>query len=259
MKQNTKNVELLNGMFNATQNAKLNVKNVKNAFSKLEKANLETWTLTNELAGEIGKGAKAFEDLYSAYKNLCKDKDVKPLTKAEAIEKTYGFEASNYHKYVRLSNFPQNLINKYTDKVHEAKGEGLKASLSKENCETWCKNFESHKGEASADNDTIADMRKPNKDKTKKAPIEAVFTLGKNKFTYYSDGTSENNGFTAERLRKIANDLIKHINATYKIESSQREATQIAKRNAVRLQNEKEGASLRAKQRSEAKKQVATA
>jgi hypothetical protein len=239
MQQNHKNVELLNGMFNATQNAKLNVKNVKNAISKLEKANLETWVLTNELAAEIGKGAEAFENLYTAYKNLCKDKNVKPLTKAEAIEKTYGFEASNYHKYVRLSAFPQNLINKYTDKVHEAKGEGLKASLSKENCETWCKNFDSHKGEAAADNDTIADMRKPSKDKIKRASIVAVFTLGKNKFTYYSDGTSDNQGYTAVELREVVNELQAHINSTFKIEQATKQAKTVAKRNATKLQAKK--------------------
>ena len=240
MKQNTKNVELLNGMFNATQNAKLNVKNIKNAFNKLEKASLETWILTNELAAEIGKGAKAFEDLYTAYKNLCKDKDVKPLTKAEAIEQTYGFEASNYHKYLRLSAFPQNLVNKYTDKVHEAKAEGLKASLSKENCETWCKNYDSHKGEAAADNETIADMRKPNKDKIKRASIVAVFMLGKNKFTYYSDGTSDNQGYTAAELRAVVSELQAHINSTFKIEAATKQAKAVAKRNATKLQAKKQ-------------------
>jgi len=253
----TQNISaLVNGMLTARKGHEtkvLNVAKIKELNQSIEKAEKSRFTISLQLAHEIKLTEEHFTAFFESVKNKAKDLKLEKPTKAEICELVYGFQVKWYYKLLAIGKVEQSKKALYLSNCEKAEKDGDKPVYSMEALQSWVNEFDTHKGNLIPTKENLK-ANKPVKQGTKS--IVAKFTLGKNSFTYYSDGTSENNGYTALELRAVVTELQAHINSTFKIESATKQAKVVAKRNATRLQNEKEGATLRAKQRSEAKKPV---
>ena len=237
---NTHNISaLVNGMLTARKGHEtkvLNVAKIKELNQSIEKAEKSRFTISLQLAYEIKLTEENFTTFFESVKNKAKDLKLDKPTKAEICEMVYGFQIKWYYKLLSIGKVEQSKKALYLSNCEKAESEGDKPVYSIEALQSWVNEFDTHKGALIPTKESLK-ANKPVKQGTKS--IVAKFTLGKNSFTYYSDGTSDNNGYTALELREVVNELQAHINSTFKIEQATKQAKVIAKRNATKLQAKK--------------------
>jgi hypothetical protein len=237
---NTHNISaLVNGMLTARKGHEtkvLNVAKIKELNQSIEKAEKSRFTISLQLAYEIKLTEENFTTFFESVKNKAKDLKLDKPTKAEICEMVYGFQIKWYYKLLAIGKVEQSKKALYLSNCEKAEKDGDKPVYSMEALQSWVNDFDSHKGTLIPTKENLK-ANKPVKQGTKS--IVAKVTLGKNSFTYYSDGTSENNGYTALELREVVNELQAHINSTFKIEQATKQAKVVAKRNATKLQAKK--------------------
>jgi hypothetical protein len=230
---------VVNGMLTAhkgQQTKVLNVAKIKELNQSIEKAEKSRFTISLQLAYEIKLTEENFTTFFESVKNKAKDLKLDKPTKADVCEMVYGFQIKWYYKLLSIGKVEQSKKALYLSNCEKAEKDGDKPVYSMEALQSWVNDFDSHKGTLIPTKESLK-ANKPVKQGTKS--IVAKFTLGKNSFTYYSDGTSENNGYTALELREVVNELQAHINSTFKIEAATKQAKIVAKRNATKLQAKK--------------------
>jgi hypothetical protein len=235
----TQNISaLVNGMLTAhkgQQTKVLNIVKIKELNQSIEKAEKSRFTISLQLAHEIKLTEENFTTFFESVKNKAKDLKIEKPTKAEICELVYGFQIKWYYKLLSIGKVEQSKKALYLSNCDKAESEGDKPVYSMEALQSWVNDFDSHKGTLIPTKENLKASKPVKQGKT----IVAKFTLGKNSFTYYSDGTSENNGYTALELRAVVSELQAHINSTFKIEAATKQAKVVAKRNATKLQAKK--------------------
>ena len=219
--KNQKFEALVNGMLTASKNKQanlLNVKNVKELTNKIESCENQRFMLSLELSQLIFAGRENFDLFCTAIQNKAKDEGLKKPTKDEVIPLVYGFEKSQFHKYLRTGKIPKNIVNKFNDKCEELRKSGGRPNQSIEALETWAKHFEEHKGRNGVTKDEIQELREDSS-KEKKTAVWSV-KQGNKAITIFDDNSVDCN-FTAIEINDMLDSvLIPFIRSTYPIKKT---------------------------------------
>lgn len=218
---NQKLKALVNTALTATKNKQanlLNVKSVKDLSNKIETCENQRFMLSLELSQLIFKRKEDFDLFCTAIQNKAKDEGLKKPTKDEIIPLVYGFEKSQFHKYLRTGKIPNNIVNKFNDKCDELRKSGGRPNQSIEALETWAKHYDTHKGQNGVTKDEIQELREDSSKEKK----QAVWTLkqGNKAITIFNDNSTECN-FTAIEINDLLDSvLIPFIRSTYPIKKT---------------------------------------
>jgi len=205
---------IVSTMLNTPQNKKaLALTAIKSLTAKVNDAEKQRFMNSLELAQMLAQTKPQFEDFCKAVINKLKDggTPAKDLPKKdELIKLVYGFQKSFYYKLIKVGELPKNVVNKFIDKCDEAEKDGKDFARSIEALNTWAKNFETHKGEADADAESIADLR----DGGERREVAWGIKSGKLKLNFFTDGTSETN-FTDAEINALLVEITAHIKSKY--------------------------------------------
>jgi hypothetical protein len=205
---------IVSTMLNTPQNKKaLALTAIKSLTAKVNDAEKQRFMNSLELAQMLAQTKPQFEDFCKAVINKLKDggTPAKDLPKKdELIKLVYGFQKSFYYKLIKVGELPKNVVNKFIDKCDEAEKDGKDFARSIEALNTWAKNFETHKGEADADAESIADLR----DGGERRATDWSIKKGKLKLNFFTDGTSETN-FTDAEINALLVEITAHIKSKY--------------------------------------------
>jgi hypothetical protein len=205
---------LVSTMLNTPQNKKaLSLTAIKSLTAKVNDAEKQRFMNSLELAQVLAQTKPQFEDFCKAVINKLKDggTPAKDLPKKdELIKLVYGFQKSFYYKLIKVGELPKHVVNKFIDKCDEAEKDGKDFARSIEALNTWAKNFETHKGEAETDGETLADLRDGGERRETLWGIKS----GKLKLNFFSDGTSETN-FTDAEINALLVEITAHIKSKY--------------------------------------------
>jgi len=225
---------LVSTMLNAPQNKKaLALTAIKSLTAKVNDAEKQRFMNSLELAQMLAQTKTQFEDFCKAVINKLKDggTPAKDLPKKdELIKLVYGFQKSFYYKLIKVGELPKNVVNKFIDKCDDAEKDGKDFARSIEALNTWAKNFETHKGDADADAESIADLR----DGGERREVAWGIKEGKLKLNFFTDGTSETNFTDAE-----INDLLIRITAHIKSKYAEKKTTPKQREKLDAVQREK--------------------
>ena len=205
---------IVNGMLATAPTKKaLALTAIKSLTAKVNDAEKQRFMNSLELAQMLAQTKTQFEDFCKAVINKLKDggTPAKDLPKKdELIKLVYGFQKSFYYKLIKVGELPKNVVNKFIDKCDEAEKDGKDFARSIEALNTWAKNFETHKGEADADAESIADLR----DGGERREVAWGIKEGKLKLNFFTDGTSETN-FTDAEINDLLIRITAHIKSKY--------------------------------------------
>ena len=205
---------VVSGMLALAQNKKaLALTAIKSLTAKVNDAEKQRFMNSLELAQMLAQTKPQFEDFCKAVINKLKDSGTpaKDLPKKdELIKLVYGFQKSFYYKLIKVGELPKNVVNKFIDKCDEAEKDGKDFARSIEALNTWAKNFETHKGEADADAESIADLR----DGGERREVAWGIKSGKLKLNFFTDGSSETN-FTDAEINALLVEITAHIKSKY--------------------------------------------
>jgi hypothetical protein len=205
---------LVSAMLNTPQNKKaLSLTAIKNLTAKVNDAEKQRFMNSLELAQVLAQTKPQFEDFCKAVINKLKDggTPAKDLPKKdELIKLVYGFQKSFYYKLIKVGELPKHVVNKFIDKCDEAEKDGKDFARSIEALNTWAKNFETHKGEADADAESISDLR----DGGERRSVVWSIKSDKLKLNFFTDGTSETN-FTDAEINALLVEITAHIKSKY--------------------------------------------
>jgi len=212
--KNQTTATIVNGMLATAPTKKaLALTAIKNLTAKVNDAEKQRFMNSLELAQMLAQTKTQFEDFCKAVINKLKDSGMtaKDLPKKdELIKLVYGFQKSFYYKLIKVGELPKNVVNKFIDKCDEAEKDGKDFARSIEALNTWAKNFETHKGEADADAESIADLR----DGGERREVAWGIKSGKLKLNFFTDGTSETN-FTDAEINALLVEITAHIKSKY--------------------------------------------
>jgi hypothetical protein len=214
MKTNTQTAKIVSEMLATAQTKKaLSLVAIKNLSSKVNDAEKQRFMTSLELAQLLAQTKEQFEQFFIAVKNALKDggatsKDM--VSKADFIKLVYGFKASYYYKLLKVGELPKNVVNKFCDKCDEAEKDGKDFARSIEALNTWAKNFETHKGEADADAESISDLRNGGE----KRVVKSAFKFENIKVTFFENGSFETNS-TAFEIREAFDLFTMTITSTF--------------------------------------------
>jgi hypothetical protein len=212
--KNQTTATIVNGMLATAPTKKaLALTAIKNLTAKVNDAEKQRFMNSLELAQMLAQTKTQFEDFCKAVINKLKDggTPAKDLPKKdELIKLVYGFQKSFYYKLIKVGELPKNVVNKFIDKCDEAEKDGKDFARSIEALNTWAKNFETHKGEADADAESISDLRDGGERRETLWGIKS----GKLKLNFFSDGTSETN-FTDAEINALLVEITAHIKSKY--------------------------------------------
>ena len=216
-RQNMKNqniATIVNGMLATAPTKKaLALTAIKSLTAKVNDAEKQRFMNSLELAQMLAQTKTQFEDFCKAVINKLKDggTPAKDLPKKdELIKLVYGFQKSFYYKLIKVGELPKNVVNKFIDKCDDAEKDGKDFARSVEALNTWAKNFETHKGEADADAESIADLR----DGGERREVAWGIKEGKLKLNFFTDGSSETN-FTDAEINDLLIRITAHIKSKY--------------------------------------------
>ena len=205
---------IVNGMLSTAPTKKaLALTAIKSLTAKVNDAEKQRFMNSLELAQMLAQTKTQFEDFCKAVINKLKDggTPAKDLPKKdELIKLVYGFQKSFYYKLIKVGELPKNVVNKFIDKCDDAEKDGKDFARSIEALNTWAKNFETHKGEADADAESIADLR----DGGERREVAWGIKEGKLKLNFFTDGTSETN-FTDAEINDLLIRITAHIKSKY--------------------------------------------
>ena len=205
---------IVNGMLATAPTKKaLALTAIKSLTAKVNDAEKQRFMNSLELAQMLAQTKTQFEDFCKAVINKLKDggTPAKDLPKKdELIKLVYGFQKSFYYKLIKVGELPKNVVNKFIDKCDDAEKDGKDFARSIEALNTWAKNFETHKGEADADAESIADLR----DGGERREVAWGIKSGKLKLNFFTDGSSETN-FTDAEINALLVEITAHIKSKY--------------------------------------------
>lgn len=205
---------IVNGMLATAPTKKaLALTAIKSLTAKVNDAEKQRFMNSLELAQVLAQTKPQFEDFCKAVTNKLKDggTPAKDLPKKdELIKLVYGFQKSFYYKLIKVGELPKHVVNKFIDKCDEAEKDGKDFARSIEALNTWAKNFETHKGEAETDVESIADLR----DGGERRSVVWSIKSDKLKLNFFSDGTSETN-FTDAEINALLVEITAHIKSKY--------------------------------------------
>ena len=205
---------IVNGMLSTAPTKKaLALTAIKSLTAKVNDAEKQRFMNSLELAQMLAQTKTQFEDFCKAVINKLKDSGTpaKDLTKKdELIKLVYGFQKSFYYKLIKVGELPKNVVNKFIDKCDDAEKDGKDFARSIEALNTWAKNFETHKGDADADAESIADLR----DGGERREVAWGIKEGKLKLNFFTDGSSETN-FTDAEINDLLIRITAHIKSKY--------------------------------------------
>jgi hypothetical protein len=223
---------IVNGMLATAPTKKaLALTAIKSLTAKVNDAEKQRFMNSLELAQMLAQTKTQFEDFCKAVINKLKDGGMtaKDLPKKdELIKLVYGFQKSFYYKLIKVGELPKHVVNKFIDKCDEAEKDGKDFARSIEALNTWAKNFETHKGEADADAESISDLR----DGGERREVAWGIKEGKLKLNFFSDGSSETN-FTDAEINDLLIRITAHIKSKYaekKTTPKQREKLDVIQR-----------------------------
>jgi len=218
-RQNMKNPKVIAAVNTALAAAKgknakaLKVTEIRTAFAKLNEIDKAKFTASLVLAQDLAKLKPLFDEFCKAVKNKLKDEGLtaKEMPNQETlIWAVYGITKSWFHRLIKVGGIDKPIVNKFIAKCDEMEANGETPTRSIDALNTWAKNFETHKGEADADAESIADLR----DGGERREVAWGIKSGKLKLNFFTDGSSETN-FTDAEINALLVEITAHIKSKY--------------------------------------------
>jgi hypothetical protein len=217
---------LVSGMLTTSQAKKMNVEGIQALNKLVTKAERSKLTASINLGSELNAKSEEIDAFFTALKNKAKDLGLPKPTLEDVFTLVYGLGKSWVYK-VKKAALNSDKLPLFLAKCDETEKEGKTAVYSIEAFNTWCLNFETHKGEAETDKESISGM------KDKKA--DALNTIISVKFGSLSFKLKGLNGLpsehetdmNAEEINQLLTMLNQYVKSTF--------ATQIGKAETKKL------------------------
>jgi hypothetical protein len=202
---------LINGMLVPSQAKKLNVEGIQALNKLVHKAERSKLTASINLGAELNAKAEEIEAFFTALKNKAKDLGLPKPTMEDIFTDVFKMGKSWAYK-TKKAALNSDKLPLFLAKCDETEKEGKTAVYSIEAFNTWCLTFETHKGEAETDKETISEM------KDKKA--DALNTILSVKFGSLKFELKGLNGVISEHETNMSNaeihEFLQHLNGYIK-------------------------------------------
>lgn len=218
---------LINGMLIPSQAKKMNVEGIQALNKLVTKAERSKLTASINLGAELNAKAEEIDAFFTALKNKAKDVGLPKPTMEDVFTLVYGLSKSWVYK-VKKSALNSDKLPLFLAKCEETEKEGKQAVYSIEAFNTWCLNFETHKGQAETDKESISEMKE-----TKADALNTIISVKYGSLSFKLKGlnglpSEHESNMNAEEINEFLTMLTQYVKTTFSTQIGKAETKKLA-------------------------------
>lgn len=220
-------VDLVNGMLTTTQAKKMNVEGIQNLNKLVHKAERSKLTASINLGAELNAKSEEIDAFFTALKHKAKDLGLPKPTMEDIFNDVFKMSKSWGYK-TKKAALNSDKLPLFLAKCDEAEKEGKTAVYSIEAFNTWCLNFETHKGKAETDKESISEMKE-----TKTDALNTIISVKYGSLSFKLKGlngvpSEHDSNMNGEEINEFLTMLNQYVKSTFTTQIGKAETKKLA-------------------------------